>query len=257
MVGDISKRKAECSTCGGERNCYVRAEHQWRVDSEDISAHRLYQILECAGCEHTFVRVGYTNSEDYASWDDGHGNEEKEYIEHIEYLPALAKRARPEWLDSLFLSWPPGESRLYEVLDEVYKAIDAGLVMLSAVGVRTAFDVVAAKLGVDAALSFEEKLDELLSSNHIRSDERAHLAVLIEAGNAAAHRGWFPRQDELVTLIDLLERFVTQTVIEPEAAKRRDAELAAIRDGVPPKQKRLPKPKLGSEPAKSENRRGP
>ena len=64
---------------------------------------------------------------------------------------------------------------------------------------------------VDTNLSFVGKLEALLADGRIGSTEKDILAGLIDAGNAAAHRGWSPSSEDLRTMMDVLEQFVHRT----------------------------------------------
>jgi len=57
-------RKAECSECGGPRNCEIRGRYDDRYDDDDsgFSGNVTWYILECRGCEHVFVQTVSTNS---------------------------------------------------------------------------------------------------------------------------------------------------------------------------------------------------
>ena len=58
-------RKAECSKCGGMRNCEVRGHYDERYSDEQFQSSTECFILECRGCEYVFVQTVATNSEDY------------------------------------------------------------------------------------------------------------------------------------------------------------------------------------------------
>lgn len=52
--------------------------------------------------------------------------------------------------------------------------------------------------------------------------------MLIDAGSAAAHRGWRPKSEELNTLVSLVESFFHRTFVLGDAAKK-------LKEAVPPK----------------------
>ena len=91
--------------------------------------------------------------------------------------------------------------------------------VLSAIGIRTAFDRASELLGVDPAKNFLEKLTELVHLGKIGSSEKDTLDALTDAGNAAAHRGWSPSQKELDTMMNIIEGFLHRTFILAAAAK--------------------------------------
>ena len=117
------------------------------------------------------------------------------------------------------------------LLSETYTALNNDLRILAAIGARTAFDHSSEKLGVDASLPFNKKLDELLKLGKISSDERQTLEVLVEAGSAAAHRGWRPKPAEINTMMDLLEAFLHRAFVLGDGIK-------TLKAAVPPRQAR-------------------
>lgn len=121
-------------------------------------------------------------------------------------------------------------------MQEVYAALDADLNVLAAMGMRIVFDKASGILGVDPALTFEEKLEALVDE-----DDRARLETLVDAGSASAHRGWRPSTEDLDTMMDVLESFVHDAFVAPLRKKRLDRRLADIRANVPPKPKRIRK----------------
>ena len=120
------------------------------------------------------------------------------------------------------------------ILDETHKAYEQGCYILAAVGLRTALDNCIAAVGIDPAVSFEEKLKALRDEGFIGETEHGLLEVLTNAGNAAAHRGWSPQQQEIVHLLDVLETFIQRVLVN---GKR----VLAMTDGIPRKPKRQKK----------------
>lgn len=89
-----------------------------------------------------------------------------------------------------------------QTLKEVYLAYDNGLYTLASIGIRTCFDIISNLLGLDNNLSFAGKLTKLVSDGHILPKEKDNLNVLVDAGNASAHRGWNPRSEQVSIIID-------------------------------------------------------
>lgn len=183
--------KAHCAQCRGPRNCDVRGSHSDTWDQEELWTNTTWRILQCRGCDHVFAQTVATNSED-VFWSPGEdGQDVGTYVEKVSYWPALAKRPRPEWLRQHAIEGIgilTGES-LCSTLHELYQALDGDMNVLAAIGVRTCFDIASEILGVDGALTFEEKLKTLVASSHIRLVDADRLAVAVDAGHASAHRG--------------------------------------------------------------------
>jgi len=113
----------------------------------------------------------------------------------------------------------------------MYVAYDHSANILTAVGLRTALDRATEVLGVDPAISFEEKLAELKNGGWIGETEHGILDVITNAGNAAAHRGWSPSKEDVGKLLTAMEAFLHRAFIVGQDA-------LAIRANIPPKPKR-------------------
>lgn len=199
--------KGECPTCRAARKSFVRGKRlkSWHDDNHPIYGSDTYFILECCGCETTFFRH------------DSHFSEEDDYGYHPQtgesvvvptirttYWPPMERRSRPEWLHFA----EHRDAVLGSLIQQLYIALDSGLTVLAAIGVRTAFDRATFVLGVDPNEPFEKKLKTLLHGGWIGETEKDILAALIDAGNAAAHRGWSPAGHQLDTMMAVLEAFL-------------------------------------------------
>jgi uncharacterized protein DUF4145 len=114
--------------------------------------------------------------------------------------PAPSPRRRPAWLTTL-----PAE--LQPRLQELYAALDIGAYGLATMGMRSVFDLVAAQYVGDAG-TFGQKLEALMARRFISSADRERLEVVIEAGNAAAHRGHVPDARAVHQLMDCVEHLL-------------------------------------------------
>ena len=143
------------------------------------------------------------------------------------YWPAPFARQRPNWLQKM----EEADRNLGNLLGEMYAALDNGLSVVSAIAVRTVFDRASELLGINPAISFQEKLNDLGSRGKISIDEEGILAVLVDAGSAAAHRGWRPEPEALNTMIDVLESFLHRSFVIGDR-------IAKLKAAVPAKPKR-------------------
>ena len=125
------------------------------------------------------------------------------------YWPAPVSRQRPHWLEKI----EEVDRDLGRLLEEMYVALDNDLRVLAAIAARTVFDSASELLRVDPAMRFEEKLDRLGADGRISLDEKNILQVLVDAGSAAAHRGWRPKADELSTMVDVVESFLHRSFV--------------------------------------------
>ena len=207
-IGDTSPsrpdiRKAECSQCGGIRNCDIRGEHTESYGDDQFQAWTTWRILQCRGCEHVFVQTVSTNSEDYDHDYDVDGSTITTLNERLEYWPALSKRKMPDWLEKGLEVESTG--RLSSSLLELYGALDNDLNRLAGIGIRMSFDIASELLGIEPEQPFKDKLDELVSKGLIGMVDKNRLEVLVDAGGASAHRGWHPKTEDLSSMRDILE----------------------------------------------------
>ena len=209
--------KGHCPRCGPDRKAFVRGRHSvaWAED-DGTAAKDTGMILECCGCETVYFRRDFWFSE----WGDPmmYGGTQ------TTYWPSPVQRDQPKWLVSI-------ERKLRELLGEMYLALDHDLRVLAAIAARTVIDSASELLGVDTAARFGDKLKDLQDRGKISADERGVLQVLVEAGNAAAHRGWRPQVDELSTMIDVVESFLHRSFVVGGGIKK-------LRKSVPSKPER-------------------
>lgn len=217
--------KGHCPSCGPDRMADVEGEHttSFSDDESGVWGSTAYRILVCRGCHEVYFQTDnvFSEDQDYA-WNG------KPYIPHkIEHWPVPIKRAEPDWYYELGVF----DRDLGNLFLDIYKCLNADLPIPAAIATRTVFDRATELLGIDAGRRFDEKLDDLFDLGKISKDERETLAVLIDAGSAAAHRGWRPELDELETLISIIEAFLHRTFVLGAAAK-------TLKDSVPSKQRR-------------------
>lgn len=228
--------KATCPTCNGERTCKNHGEatttyHYDHGDGNETNGGALHRLLQCLGCETVF----YQRKE----WSDQHEDVEEAPDGTYEWVPIYTystypepdSQIRPKWFDDILAK----DWQLYRILVEVYKALDHNSYILAAVGLRTALDRATEMVGIDPALTFEEKLDELIVMGLVGQNERAILDVIIDAGNAAAHRGWQPSEPNVLKLATAVEAFLHRAFIVGDDA-------LSVKAGIPAKPKRK-KPK--------------
>jgi hypothetical protein len=120
---------------------------------------------------------------------------------------------------------------------ELYGALDSDLRLLSAIGIRTCFDIAAIILGVDASIGFGRKLERLVELGKIGVVDKERLSVLIDAGSASVHRGWTPRLDDLNTMVDVLEHFVYEAFVAPGRRTKLDEKAKELKAKVPVRKK--------------------
>jgi hypothetical protein len=230
----LKMRKAECSECGGIRNCDICGEHAIRYDDGNFQGETLWYILKCRGCDHVFVQTVSTNSEDYDIPHEEDGPTGITYNETISYWPALSQRKRPKWMRDYGID-AENVDTLNVPMRELYGALDNDLRILAAIGIRTAYDIASELLGIDSSLRFEQKLDALVTSGRIGVVDKNRLEMVIDAGSASAHRGWRPTASDLDTMMDVLEHFIHDSFVVPHRRKELDEKAAKVKGTVPPR----------------------
>ena len=196
--------EGHCPSCGSRRADVV-AEHKKEYRSHDFDAVTLYRVLECRGCGQPYFKSVSSNSEEYSHYENPETGEfETEYDEVINYWPPAAKRRPPDWAFEIGFE----DRVLGSLFDDVYTALSNNLGVLAAIGMRTVFDRASELLGIDPGKSFQQKLDDLKAGDHITDREITILAALIDAGSAAAHRGWQPKPKQLDAMMTILEGFL-------------------------------------------------
>lgn len=188
----------------------------WKID---------YRILKCRACNYVYFRKDEISSEDI----EGNYNlqEWEPYPYKVSYWPSPIRRKAPDWIIQI----DSFDSNLGLLVGELYGTINNDLYVAAAIVVRTIFDGVSVHLGINPALSFVDKLQELETGGKISKDEKVALDALINAGSAAAHRGWRPKPQELDVMVSILETFLHRTFVLGQAARQ-------LKESVPPRQKR-------------------
>lgn len=108
--------------------------------------------------------------------------------------------SRPRWLQKL----PP---EFQHILREVYDALENDARALPAMGIRTLIDQFATRAVGDLG-PFARKLEALQNGGILGTEERKRLAVVIDAGSAAAHRGLRPTPKALRHMVESVEHLL-------------------------------------------------
>lgn len=211
-MADKKFEGGHCPSCGSERADVV-AQHKDSYSDENFDAATYYSVLECRGCGHYYFKKLSWNSEDIDHIQNPYtGDWDTVVNETITFWPPSAKRRKPEWTDEIVFV----DRVLGSLFDDVYTALSNNLGVLAAIGMRTVFDRASELLGIDAGKTFQQKLDDLKAGDHITDKEITILAALIDAGSAAAHRGWQPKPKQLDSMVTILEAFLHRAFLLEE-----------------------------------------
>jgi hypothetical protein len=85
-------------------------------------------------------------------------------------------------------------------------------------GTRTALDMLLLDKIGDVG-SFPQKLEQMEKAGHLGRQNREYLAAALDAGNAAAHRGFQPEEQLLMHVMDILENLLQAVYVLASAAK--------------------------------------
>jgi hypothetical protein len=122
-----------------------------------------------------------------------------------------------------------------ELLEEIYKSLDAENLRLPMMGARTLVDMMILEKIGDVG-GFKEKLKELEKEGFVSSRNREALYAALEVGNAAAHRGHAATASEVQAVMDIVETMLHAIYVFPELAQN-------LKKTTPP---RIPRPPQGS-----------
>ena len=210
--------KANCNKCGGDRNAHVRATHAVPGSDGEVSWETVMDILECGGCSGMSVRRRYWFSERENLYEDPlTGRLVRDMPEEITCWPAKQSRARPDWWDRL------RDGNLRQVMEEVYVAIDHGLVVLAAIGARTLLDRAMLLEVGDRKNGFRGKLDAMVAGGHMGREEKDKFLVIADAGSAAAHRAHVPGEKTLDSVLTAVEALLYRLYVLPGEVKAVEA----------------------------------
>ncbi|MGV7180436.1 DUF4145 domain-containing protein [Stenotrophomonas sp. MA5] len=190
-----------------------------------------HQLLRCRGCETVFYKIESWHSEDWdVKFDPESGQDEMFYPKTVSvYPPPEPKSEKPDWTWDLYRK----DSVLSQVVHEMYVAKANNLNVLTAIGLRIAFDRATFLLGVDESLDLNKKIEKLVDDGRLGKIEAEHMQVAVNAGNAAAHRGWSPNDEDLAVLLNVLEQFLRRSFFDPP--------IGQIGAAIPPRPKKKKK----------------
>jgi hypothetical protein len=188
----------------------ARTTHDFEGDEDDPQSFPLetirYAMLECCGCETISLRYDYTFLPT---------NETE-----TRYYPPRVFRRPPTWVNDL----PKSLTSLFR---EVYRALADDSRTLAAMGARTLVDMVILEKVGDRG-TFAQKLQALEGQGLIGRLHREQLEAALDAGSAAAHRGFAPSAKTLGQVMDIVENLLQAVYVLSRAASE-------LKKGTPPR----------------------
>lgn len=128
----------------------------------------------------------------------------------IQFFPPPASRQKPKWFYDI-----PHEMR--SLLKEVYNSLNADNTALPLMGARALLDMLIVDKVGDVGI-FAEKLKALESKGFISKKNREILEVALDAGSAAAHRGYRAKLDDVQAVMDIVENLLQATYVLDKVA---------------------------------------
>jgi predicted transport protein len=133
--------------------------------------------------------------------------------------PPVTYRTPPTWFDDL------PDPTLRAISEEIYKSLQTGSHYLATFGSRTLIDRLIV-LTVGDKGNFPKGMQALQDEGKLSQHERDILSPVIDAGNAAAHRGWAPTKEQLAIILDTVEGLIHRLLVLPKLAEE-------LEDAVP------------------------
>jgi hypothetical protein len=162
--------------------------YDWRTD---------YEVFECCGCSSVQLRRTYHFSEDPDS--------------DVTFYPPHASRWLPKWQWSL-----PPDIRI--VLAQIYAALQANSLALAMMGARTILDVAIIGTVGDHG-RFADSLHAMRAKGYLSEKNCEFLEVVFDAGSASAHRAYHPDQEQMNTVMDIIENMLQSLYVLEKKAK--------------------------------------
>ena len=126
--------------------------------------------------------------------------------------PPVTYRSPPPWFEDL------PDPTLRQISEEVYKSLQSESLYLATFGSRTLLDRLMVLIVGDKG-KFEKGLNALIVEGKLSEHERDILSPVLEAGHAAAHRGWAPTQQQFKTILDTVEGLIHRLLVLPKLAE--------------------------------------
>ncbi|MBO0733663.1 MAG: DUF4145 domain-containing protein, partial [Methylocapsa sp.] len=185
---------APCSQCLRETRHDVLHSTVDFLDPDAVFA-EVYKLIKCAGC-------GTLSMANYSFSDEGFVRE----CYRQRYYPSPVTRKIPPWVEQLALGAIEAKKgpEIGKLLQEIYEAVRGGQHRLAVMGIRALFEqVMISKVGDRG--SFVNNMNAFCEEGYISSIQRDAMNDVLEAGHAAIHRSFEPKEHELSTALDIMK----------------------------------------------------
>ena len=215
-----------CNFCKQKTKHFIRGECNKHEDDGIIWFKQRMLIIECCGCENLeFVRMTlFSEDVEYVeNPQTGEMDSEGRWDEVI--YPPVTYRNPPTWFEDL------PDPTLREISNEIYNSLQTGSHYLATFGSRTLIDRLIVLIVGDKG-NFRKGLQALQDGGMLSQHERDILNPVVDAGNAAAHRGWAPTKEQIAVILDTVEGLIHRLLVLPKLAEELE-EAVPSRDGSP------------------------
>lgn len=121
----------------------------------------------------------------------------------------------PDWYEHL-------DDTKKALISEIDVALAYGLSALPTTGIRTLLDMVIVEKVGDVG-TFKQKLQKFEQEGFITKIHAEMVGPVLDAGNAAAHRAYFPNEEDLKTCIDVVKNLMESIyILRPKIEKLRE-----------------------------------
>ncbi|MBV9554775.1 MAG: DUF4145 domain-containing protein [Alphaproteobacteria bacterium] len=102
---------------------------------------------------------------------------------------------------------------------EIYTAVENGLSTLAAMGIRTVLEMTMIDKVGDQG-NFKKNLDAFHKAGYLSVRQYQIVDNILEAGHAAAHRGWTPSVEDIQTLLGITESTIESSHLHEDLARK-------------------------------------
>jgi hypothetical protein len=99
------------------------------------------------------------------------------------------------------------EPPMRAIIDEIDRSMRSDLLALPTMGIRTLVDLIMSEKGY-AKGTFSQRLEQFTEEGWIPKKHKDVVAVVLDAGNASAHRAHFPNPDDLQTCVSVVKHLL-------------------------------------------------
>jgi len=109
-------------------------------------------------------------------------------------------------------------------MDEIYTAVQNGCHRLAAMGVGALLEsVITQKIGDKG--TFKGNVDALLEAGYVSVRQALTIQSILDAGHASIHRGWEPTNQDVNTLLDIVESIVETVYLHEDLVRELDKKV--------------------------------